>query len=209
MVCSFYQCFTCFRASRIQKITRQTLQRLNTFDPIAGFYDALADTFFLGRIFRAQTRYFDYIKPGSKVLILGGGTGRILGPLYRQQPGIKVCYIEASAAMLRKSRERLTGREEVFFIHGTEEALPNERFDVIILPFFVDMFEEPDLMDLCTKLISTSTGEAVWLVSDFVDSRLWQRSVLFVMYRFFNLLCKVKPRRLPPWKKLLRDLVGK
>jgi tRNA (cmo5U34)-methyltransferase len=184
------------------------VERLNAFDPIASVYDALADTFFLGRIFQAQTRYLDQIKPGSTVLILGGGTGRILVPLLRQQPEVKVWYVEASAAMLKKSRDRLTGQREVIFIHGTEADLPDQCFDVIILPFFLDMFEEPDLSGLCKKLLRTSKKGAVWLVSDFVDSRPWHRLVLFVMYRFFNLLCKIKPRRLPPWKRVLRGSVG-
>lgn len=189
-------------------INKFKVKKLNTFDPIADFYDPLADIIFLGRVFQAQTRYLDRIKPGSKVLILGGGTGRILVPLFKRQPDARVWYVEASAAMLKKSRDRLTGQEKVVFIHGTEESLPDQRFDVIILPFFLDMFEEPDLSDLCSKLLRTSKAGAVWLVSDFVDSRRWYRIVLFVMYRFFNLLCQVKPHRLPPWKQMLRASVG-
>jgi tRNA (cmo5U34)-methyltransferase len=209
MACSFCRCFICSSANlNLKKLNPKKVERLNAFDPIAGFYDALADTFFLGQIFKAQTHYLNRIKPGAKVLILGGGTGRILVPLFRQQPSAKVWYVEASAEMLKRSRDQLTGREEVVFIHGTEAGLPDQRFDVIILPFFLDMFEEPDLSHLCFKLLRNSKNGALWLVSDFLDSRWWHRSALFVMYRFFNLLCKVKPRRLPPWEQILGSVVG-
>lgn len=181
------------------------MARLNRFDRIAAFYDALAGMVFFGQILRSQTVFLNRIAPGSRILILGGGTGRILEPLLKQDPGVKVWYVEASAVMLAKSIKRAKGAPGIKFLHGTEADFPMDiRFDVIILPFFLDMFQKPELSEVIARLMRASHRESIWLVTDFVNKSWWHRVFLFVMYRFFNAVCGVQARELSPWQALLR-----
>lgn len=179
--------------------------RLNQFDRVAAVYDTMAGIVFFGQIFRSQTVFLNRIERGSSILILGGGTGRILEPLLKQDPGVKVWYVEASAAMLAKSIKRAKGAPGITFLHATEADFPTDtRFDVIILPFFLDMFREPELSGIMARLMRVCHGQSIWLVTDFVNKSLWHRVLLFVMYRFFNTVCGVQARELPPWQELLR-----
>jgi tRNA (cmo5U34)-methyltransferase len=180
------------------------MSRVNGFDRIAWFYDSLAALIFFGNIFKAQTRFLPLIPRESNVLILGGGSGRILQTLFRLDPQAKVWYVEASSAMIRQSIRRAGPNRNIHFIHGTEADVPPDiRFDAVIAPFFFDLFEEPYLSGLIKNLLKVSSINSIWLVTDFVDHAAWHRSFLTLMYSFFNIACGVKPRKLPGWVKIL------
>src|SRR6187401_17243 len=106
----------------------------NGFDKIAFVYDFLADVFFFGRILKAQTYFIGTTKFSGNILVLGGGTGRILLPLLKNCTNAHVFYLDASGEMIRRSKGR-TNDPRVIFIHGTEEDLPSDiTFDYIIAP---------------------------------------------------------------------------
>src|SRR5690348_16816239 len=98
---------------------------LNSFDRIAGFYDALARIVFGKHIMNSQCYFLDALNDGSKVLILGGGTGWLLAELLSRKPHCEVWYVEASQRMITLSEVK-TGavKKNVHFIHGTEQSIP-------------------------------------------------------------------------------------
>jgi ubiquinone/menaquinone biosynthesis C-methylase UbiE len=180
---------------------------LNSFDKIAWLYDSLARLFFGDRLMRAQSAFLHYIKPGSHVLILGGGTGAIVSELLERQPDCQITFVDASRAMLRRARQRLGLRSNIEYIHGTEASIPGgQPFTVVITPFYLDMFTEEQLMIIVPQIKSHLSVSAVWLVADFCSKEtLWQRVKLAVMYNFFRMTTGIAANTLPDWNKSLKE----
>jgi tRNA (cmo5U34)-methyltransferase len=178
--------------------------RLNGFDLIAARYDFLKNVIFGKSIHESQLHFLGSIPAGSNILILGGGSGEILPPLMAINPGCKVRFVEASSAMLRLARKRIPAQLEsqVEFIHGTELTLSGYKpGDVVITNFFLDLFPEPRLSDICGLIGASLRSGGLWLVSDFVNGlNPWQRFLLWFMYRFFRLSSGIEAERLPEWQ---------
>jgi ubiquinone/menaquinone biosynthesis C-methylase UbiE len=179
------------------------------FDWIAPYYDSLARLVFGDSIKRCQLQYLGQIPPGSNVLMLGGGTGWLLGELLKANPTCRVWYVEASLRMLRQA-EKLCANQlahQVLFIHGTERSLEqygNVRFDSVITNFYFDLFPPRYLGEVLGSITRSMNRGSHLLVSEFVSNRWWQRIMLFVMYRFFRATCSIEATYLPEWQGELR-----
>ena len=184
------------------------MTRLNAFDAIAPFYDVLARTVFGEGIRDAQRRYLSLIKPGGKILILGGGTGWILPAITSIAPACEVWYIEASSGMLKLAKKRLEGRcNNIHFVHGTEADIPEgTSFDAIVTNFYLDLFSSTEISVVAATLAGCLSDEGVLLVSDFVSEKWWHRRLLSIMYFFFHLSCGIDNRRLPDWRSAMLEL---
>jgi SAM-dependent methyltransferase len=92
----------------------------NNYDPIAAYYDLVHRLFYGRAEINAQVELLSFIKPGDRLLIVGGGTGWILekiAALYRS--GLAITYIESSSAMMALSRKRDYGQNRVEFVEGS------------------------------------------------------------------------------------------
>jgi len=175
---------------------------LDRFNPIAGFYDRLAALVFGKAILKSQLCHLDLIQKEANVLVLGGGTGRWLAKLLIQNLTCEVWYVEASSKMLSKARA-LNDNDRVHFIHGTENDIPDIKFDAIVTHFFLDMYGEDKLGPLANKLRTKLNEGGIWIVSDFTDRKYWQKIFLKVMYAFFRLVGAIDIRMLPQWNHIL------
>jgi ubiquinone/menaquinone biosynthesis C-methylase UbiE len=180
------------------------------FDAVTPVYDALSRLVFGRRLEQAQTVWLSQIQAGASVLVLGGGTGALLGPLLARQPG-RLLFLEASRQMLARAsqrmiREQLTG--QVTFQHGTEQDLTaTDSFDVIILPFVLDVFTESTVRErmLPTLLNALRPGGSL-LLTDFVRTdRRWQRALIQVMIWFFRLTANLETRQLLDWQSIVAE----
>jgi tRNA (cmo5U34)-methyltransferase len=63
------------------------------FNPIASFYDILADIVFFRQIYLSQCCYLDKIPPRSNILVIGGGTGRFLKKLLLKNTEYNITYV--------------------------------------------------------------------------------------------------------------------
>ncbi|MBL7848854.1 MAG: class I SAM-dependent methyltransferase [Cyclobacteriaceae bacterium] len=180
---------------------------LNQFDRIAAVYDGLARLVFGQRLTRAQEIYLSQILPRSRVLILGGGTGKIIGALKRVQPDCRVIFIEASQAMLQRAKDRNKALAGIEFIHGTEQSIPpGALYDVVITPFYLDMFPEDQLREVIKHVGLTLDIHGKWLVTDFYSpTTIGQRWLERIMYLFFRVTTGISAKSLPDWKASLRD----
>lgn len=180
---------------------------LNGFDTIASYYDWLAKIVYGRSIRKAQEHFLNRIKPGSRILILGGGTGEILPVLFQLNPTCEVYFIDASKAMIdRARRQKFDGM--VNFIHGTEQDVPELIFDCVITNFFLDLFPEQKLQTVVGRIVTTMHTESQWIVTDFVNDSPWHGAMLQVMYWFFNITAKVEATRLPDWREILQKQVS-
>ncbi|MBC6612238.1 class I SAM-dependent methyltransferase [Hymenobacter sp. BT507] len=187
---------------------------LKGFDYVAPFYDALARMVFGRALRRTQQAALAGLPVGApRVLIIGGGTGWILGDIWQQSPQAQVLYLEASAQMLAQAqawqhRHQPQRAGQVEFRLGTESALlPAEQFDAVLTFFFLDLFAPDQLQRVVQQLNAARRPGAPWLLADFTaPTRWWHRGLLAVMYRFFQLTTGISARVLPPMQEVLAQV---
>lgn len=178
-------------------------ERRNDFDRISPFYDSLASLVFGSVLTDAACTFLSEIPPGSKVVILGGGTGRVLRALLGVNPTCEVWYIEASENMLKRARKAVAEPDysRVHFIHGTHQSIPEKVcFDVVITDFFLDLFPASILGGICRGVAEKLRPGGLWLATDFINGgKWWHPLLLWLMYRFFRLTCDIEASKLPEW----------
>ena len=128
---------------------------MSNFNFIAPYYDWLAKGAFGTSIEQANSLFLQEITSEDQVLILGGGTGKLLEDIPVCE---KLIFVEHSASMLGRARTRdcrvpVEFVQEDFFKFGT-----TVRFDWVICPFFLDCFREDNLVD-AIKLIKALLQE--------------------------------------------------
>ncbi|MDB5240486.1 MAG: type 12 methyltransferase [Spirosoma sp.] len=181
------------------------------FDWIAPVYDALVFVVFGRRLNRAQAVFLDRIPPGASVLIVGGGTGWLLEPLLTDGRAARIVYLESSARMLARASCRMLNRQlmgTVEFRLGDERSLrSDERFDLLMTPFVLDLFTTETLQTLfIPRLRSALKENGLWLITDFIRTSVWwQRALLWSMIRFFILTARIEARHLADWQRLLSE----
>lgn len=180
---------------------------LDRFNWIALFYDSFAGLVFGRSIKHAQEKYLNVeLTEGSKVLVLGGGTGWWLPEFVRRNPTVDIWYVEASSKMIELSKRRVEGRRAIHFIHGTEENIPNDiSFDLVITFFLLDVFSNPSLRQFICKIKSVIRENGLWLVTDFVKHKFWHNWLLKVMYLFFWTTRSLSVLKLPNWELEIKE----
>jgi tRNA (cmo5U34)-methyltransferase len=183
------------------------------FDFVAAFYDPLARLVYGEALRRAQQAALAAGLPAGapRVLLIGGGTGWVLGEVLRRQPRARIVYLEASPRMLHQSREWLRRHlpqhtTQVEFRLGTEAALqPPEQFEAVLTFFFLDLFEPARLQAIVTRLRAALAPGGSWLLADFGPPQAWwHRLLLKLMYWFFGFTTGIRARQRPPIKAALR-----
>jgi ubiquinone/menaquinone biosynthesis C-methylase UbiE len=184
---------------------RNAKPTLNSYDAVAPYYDLLARIVFGRSIKDAQTAYLNLISPDATVLILGGGTGWLLAELVKRNPGLRVCYVDTSAKMIKLSQTRLKGHGNVEFIHGDITTIPQNRlFDVAIANFFFDQFDEEGIHHLLMALHQKLSTTGILLAADFQKNALWHKIMLKIMYAFFAAAGAISYQELPDWYSVLK-----
>ena len=182
---------------------------LNGFNRIAWAYDSLNSLVFGQSIRNAQKVFLNCIPPGGELLVLGGGSGWILDEVFRINPHCKICFIDASSAMIRMAERMVPASllARVEFIHGTTSDIPKRTFDAIISNFFLDLFPAKTLESELERIHRALRRDGFWLISDFNNhGKWWQRLLLKVMYLFFNVTTGIEATELPPWEQKLDEL---
>ncbi|KAA3436455.1 class I SAM-dependent methyltransferase [Rufibacter hautae] len=189
--------------------------RAPDFNFIAPVYDALAQLVYGKAQKQAQAHFLTLIPEGARVLVLGGGSGWILPELLRQSQPSHVLFLEPSAKMMAQAQKRLTqtsAQAEVEFRLGTEANLrPEERFHVVLTPFVLDLFPSEIAFTMMQRLDQALLPAGLWLHTDFqmgtsAGQKLWQKPMLWGMYRFFRVVSDIPARELPPFEALYAKL---
>ena len=164
------------------------------------FYDFLTGLVFGKTLFRAQVYLLNNIRPGNKILIAGGGTGKILEAITCfHHAGLKITYVDVSEKMIAASKKRNTGKNEVTFINAAIEnsQLPYY-FDVVITPFLLDNFREENLQKIFSRIDQSLLPGGLWLNTDFqLTGKRWQKIMAGSMLIFFRIICAIEAKKLP------------
>lgn len=174
----------------------------NNYDPIAGSYDLLSRLVFGQAEINAQVELLRYIGPGSRILIVGGGTGWILERLAAIHPsGLRITYVESSANMMALTKKRNCGHNEVVLVQlPVEQFVTEERYDAILTGFLFDNFSVDSATQVFHTLHALLKNEGYWLFADFYyhkgKGKLWQSLMLQSMYTSARLVCHVEAKEL-------------
>jgi tRNA (cmo5U34)-methyltransferase len=183
------------------------------FDWVAPFYDSLATLVFGSAIRQSQTVFLHNIPTQASILVIGGGTGWILPELLTQTSPDRVLYLEASQKMLNLARQEVQDLDKVASIEfrlGTEKDIrPEEKFDVVISHFFLDLFTPVQLKEIIQILTDRLRPGGFWLVADFVSATgsgirpVWTQFLIKSMYAFFRVFSGISAHTLPNWQNIL------
>ncbi len=181
---------------------------MNNFDRIAPVYDILSRLVFGKTILDSQTHFLRVVKSNDSLLIIGGGTGKVLNAIDELGIPTDVVYVELSRKMLNKAKARAPFKNiQVIFIHGGEEAIPESKFDIIFTAFFLDVFDSRRLQYVTTLLCRRLKDGGKWLVTDFVNNEVnWQKIMIKLMYIFFRVTTNLEGSRLLNFKYYLSHL---
>jgi ubiquinone/menaquinone biosynthesis C-methylase UbiE len=172
----------------------------SNFENAATFYDKLSQLVYGKALLKAQGHFLSYIKPGSHILIAGGGTGKIIEQITAQHAHtLTIVYVELSESMMALSRKRAHGNNKVIFINKPVESVVFDmKFDVIITSFFFINFKQENLEGHFNHIHHFAKPGALWLNTDFqYTGRWWQWLLLKSMFWFFKVVCNIETTTLP------------
>lgn len=172
----------------------------SNFENAATFYDSLSRLVYGNALLKAQGCFLHYIKPDSRILIIGGGTGKIIeqiASLYNE--GLSITYVEVSERMMALSQKRSAGRNDVTYINKPiEEAVFDGQFDVVITSFFFINFKQDNLESHFKHIHGFLKPGGCWLNTDFQSTgKWWQYFLLKSMFFFFKVICNIETTQLP------------
>ena len=184
------------------------------FDRVAGCYQLLERVVYGRALQSARVAQLGNLeKVPQRVLILGDGDGRFLEALLAAMPEAEVEVVEASAKMIGLARRRVGEAAGVTFHHMLfEDFSPVGRFDLVVSHFFLDCFRAGEIEAIIGKIVAVLEDDGSWLISDFQIPeqgrlrRLRARMLLWVMYRFFNLVAGLKARFLVDPELIIKSL---
>ncbi|WP_099600631.1 class I SAM-dependent methyltransferase [Reichenbachiella sp. 5M10] len=173
---------------------------MNNFDSIAPVYDALAKVVFWGGIERANRFFLSEIPSGSRMLIVGGGSGKILEDLAELYDDLQIVYVESSKGMIDRAKQRKSGVNQITFVHASfpQVTIQPQEFDVVMGPFFFDLFDAGSLLLILETVRYVLKHSGLLLVSDFrmEEKRGWHRWLSWSMHGFFRCVAKLQSEKL-------------
>ncbi|HET6252869.1 MAG TPA: methyltransferase [Puia sp.] len=183
----------------------------NNYDSIAKYYDRIHHLVFGQSEINAQVDLLGYVRPGDRLLIVGGGTGWILEKIAAIFPsGLEITYIESSARMMELTKTRKWGQSRVELVNsGVEEWKARMEYDCILTGFFFDNFKESHAVEIVKRLTPCLKTGGYWLDADFFypkkRGKLWQAILLYSMYWSARLICGVEAKRLPDMDRIFGE----
>jgi hypothetical protein len=176
----------------------------NNYDPVARYYDFLSRVVFGRTEIDAQVEMLRYVRPGDRLLIVGGGTGWILEKIVDCcASDLQITYVEPSRVMMRQARRRHRGDNAVSFVQlPVEQFSTGERFDCILTGFVFDNFTQDHSAAIVRSLDALLVAGGHWLYADLYyypgkGGSWWHGLMLRSMYWTARWICKVEANCLP------------
>jgi len=174
------------------------------FDLVAPIYDWVLWLFFGRSIDRFQTQFIRETPHSKRVLIVGGGTGKILKMFLEKTDESHLVYAEYSQKMLERAKARLLPAEKkrVDFVRHSSDATGS--FDCIVLPFILDCYMEPTLTGMLHDLKKQLNNSGQIVFFDFnldpdqgYQPSVWKPRFIDLLYLFFRITAGIEAKKLP------------
>ncbi|MCB9263307.1 MAG: class I SAM-dependent methyltransferase [Flavobacteriales bacterium] len=141
----------------------------------------------------ASTHHFDWIKPTDNVLIVGGGTGKILP--YLSSKNI-IDYVEKSPKMISIAKKKSIGKNVAFHTMDFRNFTSQKQYEVVVSNFFLDLFTPQEIAQFAKQIHSILAPKGIWLVADFSATNqlktIKQKCLLKATIIFFNIFARHK-----------------
>lgn len=190
----------------------------NQFDRIAVCYDFLARLVFGKTLQQAQASWLDRLPPGGEIVILGGGSGRILKAMATLAPPQRaIHFVDSSARMIRRAQRhaaslRRSAPDCSVQLHAMRvedwcrDRTHGTRLDAVVTPFFLDCFDGADLQGVMDGIDQVLRPGGLWLMTDFSASpKVVHRLTVGLMFAFFSTTCRLASRKLENYSGLIED----
>jgi ubiquinone/menaquinone biosynthesis C-methylase UbiE len=185
------------------------MRKSNNFDFIAPYYDRSVKLVFGRSLFRLEVDSINAIRSNSRILVIGGGTGRIL-PLFSSLRQVQIVYIEKSEAMIEQAKERTKGIDlDIEFLVGDIRQFSlEEKFNYILTSFFLDCFESKGLQDIIDHCEKALVPGGCWIINEFSNKGMTGKLLIKSMYIFFRLVTNLEASRLEDYPRLICDTLS-
>ncbi|MEP0986231.1 class I SAM-dependent methyltransferase [Ekhidna sp.] len=174
---------------------------VNDFDFVAPIYDRLSKLVFGKSLIKAQAYHLKVIGDKDRVLILGGGTGKLLEFIPKSG---ELDFVEMSHRMLDRAKRKKFHRSINLIHTDFLEFNTDKKYDVIICPFFLDCFEIQGLTKVIAKIRSQLKPDGKLIITDFERSNI-NSFILKIMLIFFKLFSKLETNRLLDIRAILKE----
>ena len=173
---------------------------------IAPIYDGLVKLIFGNSLSNATNYFLSRVPPQSKILIVGGGTGQLLEVLNESASGSHVTFLDVAPAMITRAKKRNYAKLSVDFINKSVFEFNDFGYDIVITPFFLDLFVSQELNLIGNKLTGALKKGGYWLFSDFVTSgSIYHFYLIKLLYLCYRIVYKVSARELPEYDSFFKN----
>ena len=177
------------------------------YNHIAWFYDDLAKIVFGNKQNLAKQVFLGQIPDNAKILVVGGGTGKIIDYLRGLNKRFEVDFVELSTSMMLYARKRKVSHLEVKFYRHSILDLNTTGYDIVLTNFFFDQFSTSQSRLILQHLKPKLKPKGVLIFSDFINtSYLWDKLVARMMFLFFRLTANVSTNTFPSYNILFSSL---
>ncbi|OHX68346.1 class I SAM-dependent methyltransferase [Flammeovirga pacifica] len=183
--------------------------RKNQFDYIAKIYDKLAYLVFGNKITYIQQRTFYRLPKEKKVLIIGGGTGKIIPYIEEQLQPNSLTFLDYSSTMIQLAQQ-VPYKGDIHYINDSYTSLfkQKETYDIIITNFFLDVLPSKALDTFVNDVNKLLNDNGYWVVSDFrIDphprKKLLHTSLHQLMVLFFKITANLENTQLPNYIQVI------
>ena len=137
---------------------------LNQYNKIAHFYTGLSRLVFGNQLHNIQQELIRHLPTDGKLLILGGGNGKILPSIFKHAPHLSIEYVEASSSMIKLAKKNAPNHQKITF-HHIDVIDYSHKHGHIYAGFFLDLFHEKQIEQLIRKL--EKPKQTTWYIADF------------------------------------------
>lgn len=188
------------------------LKHKTSFDLIAPYYNFLEKLVFGRKLIAAQNHFQREISGAKSVLVLGGGNGNAILELLNTTTIKRIDYLEASEKMIKRAfKKNRIHSNRINFIH--DNALNytiQKKYDVILMPFFLDCFMQNQVDSLLLKCYKNLSSDGCVIITDFSVPKenkvntLLGKIVIGIMYAFFRFFKALESKKLPDFDQAIR-----
>lgn len=164
---------------------------MNNFDFVAPFYDSLARLIFGDALERSAIHFLDEIGETANVLIVGGGTGKILTSLPKCD---QTTYLEKSSKMIARAKRKAPNGAVRFVEMDFLDFETTTRYDFVICPFFLDCFDDVGLAKILERIHQLLRNNGRLIVTDFQSKP--ESTLMKSMHYFFRAFSSLESKKL-------------
>ena len=183
-------------------------------DRLAPYYGAIVRLTFGTTLWKAQTYFLSELHGSRAVLIIGGGSGKILAELIDRGIGESYIYVDLSSKMIALTKDRPQVQETaslIKFIHGSHVNIPKGGFDAIIAPYVLDCFNDLELPDGVKAITRHLNDKGVLLFTDFHQPgagimRPVGKAVIAALYLLFRIAWGLRSGKLPNFDQAFHEV---